>query len=355
MSLREIQLQQGAELAADGIPLRFGDLKSEYRAALESAVLMDRSHEGRVELSGRDRFNISHRISTNDLLGMTAGEGRPTIFTNANARILERMVIYHRGETALCLAEPGRGAALVGYLQRNVFFNDEMRVNNVSSSSHQFDLHGPEADAVIEKVFPGLTSLPPMYSAEAILNHQPVFVARNKPISGNHWVVVIGQEFAVEVWQAISDAGAVPAGSLTVNTLRIRAGRPGVGRELSQDYIPLEVGLWDEVSFKKGCYTGQEIIARMESRSRLAKTMVRLRLDDWLEAPADVFQDGKAVGRLTSSVVTADDEIIGIGVVKLAAAHPGERLTGANGAQSTVTDFAGTPPPILDVQEAREE
>ena len=67
----------------------------------------------------------------------------------------------------------------------------------------------------------------------------------------------------------------IPAGSLTYNVLRIRAGRPGVGHELSTDYIPLELGLWDEVSFTKGCYTGQEIIARMESRGGWRKRLSR--------------------------------------------------------------------------------
>src|SRR5690606_27230476 len=113
-------------------------------------------------------------------------------------------------------------------------------------------------------------------------------------------------ESADRVWTALLAAGAdhglQPAGSLTYNVLRIRAGRPGVGRELSADYLPLEVGLWDEISFNKGCYTGQEIIARMESRSRLAKTIVTLALDALVEAPAPISIDEREVGTLTSSV-----------------------------------------------------
>jgi aminomethyltransferase len=268
-------------------------------------------------------------------------------------------------------------------LQRNVFFNDEMRINNMTTSTHQFDLHGPEADRVIERVFPGLETLAAMHGKDSPhprrnittvalpsptqaerggeMQHVSVsesfqlFVARNKPVVGEHWTLVVPIEQAAEVWQALTDAGATPAGSLTYNTLRIRAGRPGIGRELSQDYIPLEVGLWDEVNFKKGCYTGQEIIARMESRSRLAKVMVTLRLDGWVEAPAEISYEGRSAGMLTSSVLTPDGDILGIGVVKLAAAHVGETLVvGAGAVHATITAFAGTPPPIVEMQEAKE-
>src|SRR5690242_20272087 len=74
-------LYRDAIVASDGIPLHFGDEQREYHAALEQAVVMDRSHEGRFEISGNDRLSILHRISTNDLLTLDADEGRPTLFT----------------------------------------------------------------------------------------------------------------------------------------------------------------------------------------------------------------------------------------------------------------------------------
>ena len=103
---------------------------------------MDRSHEGRFEIAGSDRLDLLHRISTNDLLTLDAGEGRPTLFTNAIARILDRATIYHRGERALVIAEPGRGEALRRYLQRNIFFNDDARLIDLASTTRQFVLHG---------------------------------------------------------------------------------------------------------------------------------------------------------------------------------------------------------------------
>jgi folate-binding protein YgfZ len=348
MTLQDALLADRATLAPDGIPLQFGDLAAEYRAALDSSVLMVRSHEGRLELTGRDRLAIMHRISTNDLEGLTPGEGRPTIFTNANARIVDRATVYHRGERALALSEPGRAQALAAYLQRNIFFNDDARIANITARTHQFDLHGPRADVVMDAVVPGAASLAAFHSQDAEIGDVAVFIARNKPLEGTHWTIVVPADRAAEVWTALRHVdGLSPAGSLTYNALRIRAGRPAMGRELSPDYIPLEVGLWDEVSFRKGCYTGQEIIARMESRQKLAKVMVRLRLSAPINAPAEIAREGRTVGTLTSSVTSPDGEVFGIGVVKPALAQAGETLQVGTDVEAVVEGFAGTPPPIV--------
>lgn len=346
MTLLDQQVARGAVTAADGIPLHYGDERGEYHAALTGAVLMDRSHEGRFEIAGNSRLDLLHRISTNDLLTLQPGEGRPTLFTNANARILHRAVVYHRGETAFVFTEPGRGTPLRTYLQRNIFFNDDARLIDRSDTTRQFVVHGAAADAVGERIAPGLA---PMHSTPVEIDGVSVLVARDKPLTGGHWRLVVPDDGAAAVWNALLDAnaGLTPAGSLTYNLLRIRAGRPGVGRELSTDYLPLEVGLWDEVSFTKGCYTGQEIIARMESRGRLAKTIVSLALDGWVEAPAKISADGREIGMLSSSAQTPDGDIIGIGVVKVAAAQPGANVTVAESITAHITGLPGAQPPAL--------
>jgi tRNA-modifying protein YgfZ len=352
MSLLETYTKQGAAVAPDGIPLHFGDIQAEYKAALENAVIMDRSHEGRLEAHGRDRFNLVHRISTNDVLNMAAGEGRPTIFTNPTGRIIDRVMMVDRGETALITTEAGRGNAVLGYLQRQIFFNDEASFVDISLSTRQFVLHGPQADAVIEALVPGASQLPAFYSTDGIIADAPVFLARRKPISGMYWAIIIPLDQAEQAWLKILERGTAfgltPAGSLTYNALRIRAGRPAAGRELMQDFIPLEAGLWDEVSFTKGCYTGQEIIARMESRNRLAKTMTQMRLTGFIEAPQTLYLDGKPAGTLTSSVQTPDDEILGIGFVKVPLAVPEQSfVVGETDIQAIVTELAGAQPPQL--------
>jgi aminomethyltransferase len=358
MHLKAFHAAQGAVVADDGIPLHYTSLDVEYRAALSACVLLDRSHEGRVFVRGGDRAEIVARISTNDLRAMAHGQGRPTIFTNANARILERAVVFDLraglfGDALLLLGGPGRGPALTDHLRRSIFFRDAASVEEVTAQTAQFDLHGPTADAIAEALAPGAGALPPMHGVDAELAGGPIFVARREPYSGAHWTAIAPAQRAAEVWAAIMTAGAphglIAAGSLTFNTLRIRAGLPGVGRELTPDYIPLEIGLWDEVSFSKGCYTGQEIIARMESRGKLARVFVALDLPTARDAPAELRDaDGRPAGTLTSCTTAPDGQVFALAVVKSPLAQPGTALF-AGPSRAVVARILGSQP-ALEVQ-----
>jgi tRNA-modifying protein YgfZ len=349
--LRERYLELGATLAPDGIPLHFGDLLGEYQAALDAAVLLDRSHEGRIEIAGKDRFDLLSRISTNDTLGMAADEGRPTIFTNANARILDRLVIFNRESHLLGSAGPGRGQWMVNYLQKNIFFGDDVQVNLINARTYQFALHGPLAGQILATFDPTLAEQT-LYQGQTVeIAGASVYVMRLKPFVEDRRVLVMPLEAARAMFDALLDAGEPyglkSSGGLTYNTLRIRAGRPGMGTELSGEHIPLEVGLWDEISFNKGCYTGQEIIARMESRERIARTIVRLKPAQPLNAPVELLHEGKKAGRVTSCVQAPDGDIYAIGVVKTNAAEPGATFTTADEITVTMQDFLETQPPFL--------
>jgi tRNA-modifying protein YgfZ len=355
MSLRDVQAVQGAVFAPDGIPLHFGNQKAEYHAALNDAVLMDRSHEARLEITGKDRLEVMHRISTNDLHNMQPGEGRATIFINPNARILDRVTVYNLEDCALVLGEPGRGTALMQYLQRNIFFNDDARVSDLSATTRAFDLHTTTNAGLVVQLF-GLASLTEasyLQASRTAFDDVGVYRAERKPLNQQgRSTIVVPNENAEQIWEQLTTSvGVQPAGSLTYNVLRIRAGMPGVGRELTQEYIPLEIGLWDEVSFSKGCYTGQEIIARMESRSRLANILTRLNLSAMVDAPAELFHDGHAAGKLTSSVVSPDGEIFAMGVIKVKFAQADQTLkVGQSNITAQVGEPLGAQPPFVQLE-----
>lgn len=354
-TLTDLHRDYGATLASDGIPLHYGDLAAEYDAALTGAILLDRSHEGRVELHGESRYDILNRMSTNKMVDMGADEGRATIFTNSNGRILERIVAYNRDNRLLMLTQPGRNSAFVPFLQRNIFFNDKARIVDMTSHTRQFALHGEQAQAIITalNVAPDVQSAsqPPLYGSTISINGATVYAVQRKALIGQHWAFIVANQQAEDVYRAIMQAGAdyglKPAGSLTFNTLRIRAGQPA-GRELSTDYIPLEVGLWDDVHFDKGCYTGQEIIARMESRSRLAKTIVAIDMATLVEAPAIIRHNERQIGQLTSSATAPDGTIFALGIIKTAQAQPNTPVTiGEAHISGTILRRVGEQPPYL--------
>ncbi len=350
-TLEEHHRALGARLAGDQIPLDYGDQLREFQAACQSAILLDRSHEGRILLTGRDRLELVNRISTNDVATLSPNQGCATIFTNANARILFRALCLHRPQGLLLISEAGQGPSLAAFLRRNIFFGDQAQVHDISGSTAQLAIHGPRATDIIESLKPGRRELPLMSSREIELGGIRLTLARRKALSGEHWLLICSADQAAEAHALLlhngEQMGLQPAGSLTYNVMRIRSGRPA-GRELSADYLPLEVGLWDEISFSKGCYTGQEIIARMESRQRLARALVRLDLASMTAAPADVYADGRSAGRMTSSAQAANGEIFALAVLRLSHAQAGKRLTvGERHIEARVIGMAGVQAPFV--------
>lgn len=319
-TIADLHRAAGATVAADGIPQVYTSLDDEYRAAHSAAVLLDRSHEGRIRLTGADSLALIQRTSTNDVLKLSDGNGCATVFTNPVGRIIDRVEVWNLGDAILLIAGPGRGDAVRGYVQQNIFFRDKISPQDVTTSTAQFALHGVNARLIAEALVAGAADLPLFHTLKTTLDGIAFTIGRAKPLVGAHFRLVCAAEDAAALWSALLQAGQPhglqAGGSQLYNVLRIESGTPATGRELSTDYIPLEVGLWDEVSFAKGCYTGQEIIARMESRGKLAKTLVRLRLSNPVNAPAELTADGKRVGTVTSSVTTPDGVHYGVGFIK---------------------------------------
>lgn len=356
-SLTDLHTQLGAELAPDGIPYHYGDQESEYQAALQVAVLLDRSHEGRIIVTGASRHAFLDRMSTNKINDLAVGEGRPTIFTNATGRIIDRVVVYNHGDHLLLLTGPGRSGPVRDYLSRQIFFGDEIAIKDITQSSAQFAVHGPLATNFISSVFPEDISDNRLRSYSVALGNTDVTLLRQKQVIGDHWVMIVPKEHASDAFSELHrlgrSIGLRPAGSLIYNLIRVRAGHPARG-ELNEEYIPLEIGLFDEISFSKGCYTGQEIIARMESREKLARIIVRVKLSEFVSVPCDVYSNSQKVGVITSCASAPDGTVYGLATIKYDLKKPGTPLTIAD-VDAHVLGHAGIPPSFVTTASTKTE
>ncbi|MDX2078677.1 MAG: hypothetical protein SFZ02_19755 [bacterium] len=372
MDLSGLYLSKGALLAPDGIPLHFGDTLGEYHAIKKGGILLDRRHEGRLLVSGTGVLAWLDNIATNKLVDIQPKTGKPTLFTNATARILDRAMVYVLdGERVVILTEPNRGDALSAYLRGNIFYQDKVTVTDWRPVYHQFALHGTRADELMYTLLSENShsqyindklgdekkaetpSVEGVYAVlEGAIADSPIYAFRQKPLVGSTWVLLTPTESAGMVWKALVDngksLGIIPSGGLVYNALRIASGRPSTARELTTEYIPLELGLWDEVSFSKGCYTGQEILARMESRNKLARVLMRISLSQFAEAGTPLFYEGKQVGEITSSVIAPDGSLHAMAVVKTGIAGHGVvvKIASSDGASATLTDYLGVQPRI---------
>jgi tRNA-modifying protein YgfZ len=303
------------------------DASPSYRAALEGAALHDEASSGRIFLRGRDRAALLHRLSTNDIERLRPGQGARTVLTTPIGRIIDLLTVHALDDALLLVTGPSQGGPVWSHLKKNIFFNDQATLESAGRSHGQFALYGPSAARLLAELSGApMSDLPVHHTATIELAGEPVLIAARLPIGGPSFTLYPPAERLEALRNTLAAAGAVPLDDATLDVLRVEQGYAATGHELSQEYIPLETGLLDAVSFTKGCYVGQEIIARMESRGRLAKQLRGLRLSAPATAPAKLEVGGKEAGDLTSFVLSPRFGPIALAYVRTAHAEPGTTI-----------------------------
>ncbi len=295
-------------------------LEEAYEASRKAAILVDRSNLGLLKFTGQSRLDLVNRMSTQKLDDLKTGEGAATILTSDIGRIIDRLILYADHESVICLTSEDNGDNIARYLMRFVFFNDDFHIEDLSNETAVIAIYGRSATEHLEALFGETIDLSLHHWREVDIQGITGRLHRTDAVAGEGYFIMCQMSDWQQVWNSIARTGIVPASIEAFDYLRIEDGNPRFGYELTLDYIPLEANLWDDVSFNKGCYTGQEIIARMESRGRLAKKLVRLRPESPLDAGVPLTMEGKKAGSITSAA-DGPDGPIAMGYVKSAALH----------------------------------
>ncbi|MFN8497037.1 MAG: folate-binding protein [Anaerolineae bacterium] len=306
----------GYSVAAD-----YGDIAAEMRAAQTDVAVMDRSAWGRLQLMGRDRLDFLQRMSTNDFAHLPAGSGRVTVFTDARGRMIDRAVVYGWSDDILILNSLGAGHQLTSWLRGFIFYRDQVNVSDLTPATAMLTLYGPRAADVAQSALGVRLDSEMGFAAVEDLR---ALVGGAEGFGGNGINVVVEADDRAAVWERLVGAGAAPLGYSAYERLRIAAGWPQYGHEITDMYNPLEAGLLNAVSFTKGCYIGQEVVARTDTYQKLKQHLMGVRVSSAIPisvgAPLQV--GGKTVGVLTS-FVSHDDGGDGLGYVRVAYAAPG--------------------------------
>lgn len=322
-SIREALERSGAVIEPGGAQVKhFGDPQEELRCALESCVLTDRSDLGRLLAVGPDLLGLLHRLSTADLLTLAAGEGKPTVLTSPKGRIVERLFVHHLGQAGILLVGGRESSTRVEQHLRRYTVREDTGLTDASESTSQFGLVGPRAAEVIEAA--GWSRPGPYQVVPAALAGTELQLLGQDGLSGEGFSVVAPAPLAGAVWsslvQLVSTSGGCPAGDLALESHRVLKGLPASGHELTEDYNPLEAGLWEAVSFTKGCYVGQEIVARLRTYDKVSRALVGIELPAGTAPPPPgcrLLHEGREVGRLTSAVLPPGRQApVGLGFVK---------------------------------------
>lgn len=289
-----------------------------YQAAHQTAVLVDRSNLGILKFTGETRLDLIHRMSTQAINGMKDGEGRATILTTEIGRIIDRLILYATQNSVYTLTGENNADTIARYLMRFVFFNDDFQIKDISNDTAVFAIYGPQAGAKVAQAGFPETDLPLHHWRQAaIADGLTAYLHRTDPVAGDGYFVMAQTAVKQQLRDHLLATGLIPADEAAFEYLRIESGLPRFGHEITTDYIPLEANMWDDVSFNKGCYIGQEIIARMESRGRLAKKLVRLNPSAPLELGATLKAAGKTAGTITS-IASRDEQTVALAYIKTA-------------------------------------
>ncbi|KAJ7547794.1 hypothetical protein O6H91_08G104800 [Diphasiastrum complanatum] len=297
--LHEIMRDMGAEFSEDGVVKTFGFDDKAIAAATNDVVVVEMSHFGRLRVTGEDRIRFLHNQSTADFLSLKEGQGCDTVFVTPTARTIDLSTAW---KTAVSLfVSPNTRQSLLNMLNRYIFFSDKVEVTDITNETYFFAILGPRSDEIIKKLELGaIIGKPYGTHLHYAVHDTPVTVGVGGGLAGKGYSLMLSTATAGLVWEAIIDAGAVPMGDTGWERLRILQGRPAAGKELTDEFNVLEAGLWNTISTSKGCYIGQETVARLITYNGVKQQLWGVELERAVEPGTILTVDGTKVGKLTS-------------------------------------------------------
>ncbi len=301
-------------------------IASSYQAANEGAVFVQASAAGFLLVAGDDRLDFLQRQTTNDLRLLGPGRSLRTVLTSPTARILDVLTLLEWEGALGAITLPGRGQRTARDLRGKIFFMDKVTLTDASASVFQFDLEGPAAGSALTRL--GLGAHPGKGETAGFdLEGARVHVIAQPGFCGLGYRLLAAVERQDALLAALASAGVAPIDLASFEILRIEAGLPGADGELTDAYNPLEINLDDLISERKGCYTGQEIIARQISYDKVTRRLCGLRLAAPVAAGERVTAADKQVGEVTSAAVSPRLGPIALAVIKRPHNEAGAALT----------------------------
>lgn len=298
--LQDIQVTAGG-IFAEGVVVSFGNDEAAITATQAGVAIYDRTHWGRIEVSDSDRIRFLHNQSTNDFNILKPGQGCDTVFVTSTARTIDLATAYITENSVILLVSPHRREKLLQWLDRYIFFADKVKLTDITEKTAAFSLIGPESNTLLEKL--GLKEIinQPNNSHQVLsLDGNEIRIAAGSGLTTIGYTLIVASENAAKVWQLLTTAGAIPLGDRLWEQLRIQQGRPTPDQELTEDYNPLEAGLWQTISFSKGCYIGQETIARLNTYKGVKVQLWGVQLDRPTSPGTIITLGEEKIGKITS-------------------------------------------------------
>lgn len=320
----------GAELDPENIPLRFTNTVEEYWAVKKSSGIADVSSLGRIVITGKDRVSFLNGLLTNDAAKLRDGEGQHSTLLNNKARVLADLYLYGQPDALLIDTGNAPASKVKEDLDRFVITED-VQIQDTTLDLVQITIQGSHSGRAIKETLG--TSVDDLKPLQQKILGPSTIVSRDRTGQGGYDIILPVDE-AEAVWQGFllksGVSGIRPVGSRALEILRLEAGYPKYGVDVDENTIILEAGYKDAISFTKGCYLGQEVVARATHIGRVNKQLVGLEIET-NEAPpsrSKLKNDAVEAGFVTSAAFSpGSGKVVALAYANRDCARDGTRLS----------------------------
>ncbi|MFE9694403.1 YgfZ/GcvT domain-containing protein [Micromonospora sp. NPDC005806] len=333
------------------VAAHYGDPMREQRTLATGVGLVDRSHRGVVAVPGEERISWLHTLTSQHLAGLSPWQGTELLVLSPHGHVEQHAMVTEDGETTWLDTEPGMTTGLLSYLEKMRFFS-KVEPRDVTADHALLSLVGPEATGALDTLgvtglaAPDLVAVPGPKFRSGELPPRPGLVYDVKPLPVGGWArrvalgvdLLLPREAMTQVVDELRGAGVPVAGLWAYEAIRVAARRPRVGVDTDHRTIPAEVDLIaPAVHLDKGCYRGQETVARVHNMGKPPRRLVLLHLDGVTTdqppvAGTPVTLDGRAVGFVGTAVHHHELGQIALAVVKRNVADDARLMVGETAA-----------------------
>jgi len=322
-------------------------LSTDYSAVRDGgAGLIDLSARGRILISGSEAVMFLNGLITNDMKTLAVNASMPAVFPNVQGRLLAAVRVIHREDGFLIDTESATRDTVVKLLERFTLAGD-FRLADLTQDTAQLSIQGAQAPEIMAAIFSEpLANLARDTVAGVDWQGQQITVIRATHTAEDGFDLFVNAAEVETLRDAFIKAGVQAIGNDTIEALRVEAGIARYGIDMDETNVVTETNLDDAVSFAKGCYIGQEIIARIKYRGHVAKKLAGLILEGEvsLESGAKIFSvDDKEIGRVTSAAFSPRiARTVALGYVKYDYLAPGTSVkvvTGEEQIAARVTEL----------------
>ena len=348
--LREKQVAEGArfvDYAGRQAAADFGAAGDEASAVRSAVGLIDLSWRSLLRFTGDDRAAFLHSMTTNHVLDLPAGALQPTTCCDATGHLVGVLTLINTGDAYWAEMHPGCAEDVMTILDKHLVMED-VEIAEIHGAWGILSLQGPSAQSALQSVVgPGLTLPGPFQIREWSANGEPAYLLWISHTGEHGFGILAPRETLPGLWTqllgAVREHGGRPVGLDALNALRIEAGIPWWGEDLDHSLLALEAGMEDWVHYAKGCYLGQETLARIHFRGRTNRQLMGLSLSNIAGLPSRgvrLHSEDREAGWVTSAVQSPTlGRPIALGFVRREFLTPGTPLTLEDGDEAVVTEL----------------